>query len=145
MSGGPTLKFANGILNMSVGRTPETGIGLSDISTLRIALTNDTPDNTVETMADVTEVTGTSYDRVDPSADFASAAVAGAISNDGVIEWAEDTAGDWTTIRGWVLVVGATAGTTTDKVIGYNSVNAADTQAGDTVTIPVAQVSMTFV
>ena len=145
MAGGATRKFTTGVCNMLAGRTPETGIGLSDISTLRIALTNDTPDATVETMDDVTEVTGTSYARVDHSSAFGTGADVGAIANDGVVSWAEDTAGDWTTIRGWVLVVGATAGTTTDKVIAFNSVNAADTQAGDTVTIPIGDIAMAFI
>ncbi len=135
MAGDYSDGFKNAINDMVTGSTPATGYGLSDLTECYIALVSTVPDGTDVTMADLTELSSTNYQRVAISADFATASAVGIITSDGDITFAEDTAGDFGVINGWVIVSGATKGVTTDKIFAYNVTGSQTPNAGDTPTI----------
>ncbi len=118
------------------------GIGEFAIPTVYIGLCTADPTD-AGTGASCNEVANANgYARLALAADLGTPAAAGAVANDGAIEFAAASGGDWGTVTHFVIVDSGTHGA--GNVIFHGALASSKTvEDGDTFTIPIGDLDIT--
>jgi hypothetical protein len=119
------------------------GIGAYSAPTVYIALCTADPTD-AGTGASMNEVANSNgYARVAIAADFGTPAAAGAVSNDGQIDFAAASGGSWGTITHFALLDSGTHGA--GNMLWYGALSASKTvEDGDTVNFAIGNLTITL-